>query len=193
MFTGKCGGDVRFLPNPDSQTHWYFLKDKGHCSLLDICPKVPLINTEPSAPCLRKFFCLQSSQKNRGEWKEPPCLIWSEGQSQVWGWPSWLDDEARFCSGSPQFRQDLRPGRHPQVVSHAPSQPALQTVQLHLIFKSQLPRGGAQTGCSVYGKAVSILIGQSQPPERQALFCAPPFSYAPDRLQEDSYSSQHFG
>lgn len=45
MFTGKCCRDVRgFYLIQTHSTHWYFLKDKGHCSLLDTCPKVPLIN-----------------------------------------------------------------------------------------------------------------------------------------------------
>lgn len=47
MFTEKCCRDVRgFYLIQTHSTHWYILNDKGHCSLLDTFPKVPLINKE---------------------------------------------------------------------------------------------------------------------------------------------------
>ena len=62
MFTGKCCRDVRgFYLIQTHSTHWYFLKDKGHCSLLDTCPKVPLIHTESSTPCLSSLYRSGSS------------------------------------------------------------------------------------------------------------------------------------
>lgn len=46
MFTGKCCRDVRrFYLMQTYSTHWHFLKDKGHCSLLVTCPKAPLIHS----------------------------------------------------------------------------------------------------------------------------------------------------
>lgn len=58
MFIGKCRGDVRgFYLMWTHSTHWYFLKHKGHCSVLDTCPKVPLIDTESPTPCLSSLYC----------------------------------------------------------------------------------------------------------------------------------------
>lgn len=46
MFTGKCCRDVRgFYLIQTHSTHWNFLKDKRHGSLLDTCPKEPLIHS----------------------------------------------------------------------------------------------------------------------------------------------------
>lgn len=145
MFTGKCR-DVRgvYLIQTHN-THWYFLKDKGLCSFLDTCPKVPLIYTESSTPCLSSLYRSGSSlaceaHRRKGvNGESPPALFGLKG-GQSSG-PSWLDDESRLCSGSPQLRKGLQPGREPYVVSCAPSKSAFQTVQLQHIFKSQLPRG----------------------------------------------------
>lgn len=97
MFTRKCCRDVRgFYLTQTHNTHWYFLKNKGHCSLLDTCPKVPLIYTESSTPRLSSLYCSRSSlaceaHRKKGVNREPPCLRWSEGRWELWDWASWLD------------------------------------------------------------------------------------------------------
>lgn len=173
MFTGKCCRDVRgvYLIQTHS-THWHFLKDKGHRSLLDTCPKVPLIHTESSTPCFASLYRSRSSlaceahrRKGVNDWALMP--HWSEGRwSELWGWPSSLGNKARFCSGSPQLWQGLRPGRYPQMASCTRNKSAFpdSATPTHLPEPVTQGEGGRSTDWTQSFSALSLLS------EKQSVF-----------------------
>ena len=98
MFTEKCCRDVRgFYLIQTHNTHWYILNDKGHCSLLDTFPKVPLINKEPSTPCLSSLYCSGSSlaceaHRRKGVNGQSPHALFGleDSRSSEAGLPGWL-------------------------------------------------------------------------------------------------------
>lgn len=64
--------------------HWHFLKNKGYWSLLDTCPKVPLIDKQSSTPCLSFLYSSRSSLsakliEEKGWMESPPALCILKG------------------------------------------------------------------------------------------------------------------